>query len=107
MFAPANLFYSRPSPGAVRSVVVAAPEYLARHGAPQAPHDLLAHSTIVSSAGSFTVGWRFASSVGEHPLRVKPRLRVTANDAAIAAACQGLGITTIQHRDRFDAAPRW
>ena len=81
--------------GTVRLVVVAAPEYLARHGVPQAPQDLLAHSVIVSSAGSFSAGWRFASSVGEHPLRVKPRLRVTANDAAVAAASQGLGITQL------------
>ena len=81
--------------GTVRSVVVAAPEYLARHGVPQAPHDLLAHSTIVSSAGSFSLGWKFTSSVGEHPLRVKPRLSVTTNDAAVAAASQGLGITRL------------
>ena len=81
--------------GTVRSVVVAAPEYLARYGVPQAPHDLLAHSTIVSSAGSFTAGWKFASSAGEHPLRVKPRLTVTTNDAAVTAACQGLGIARL------------
>lgn len=81
--------------GTVRSVVVAAPEYLARVGVPRAPQELLAHSAIVSSAGSFSAGWRFASNAGEHPLRVKPRLRVTANDAAVAAASQGLGITQL------------
>lgn len=81
--------------GTVRSVVVAAPEYLARYGVPQTPHDLLQHSTIVSSAGSFSLGWRFASGAGEHPLRVKPRLRVTTNDAAVTAASEALGITRL------------
>ena len=81
--------------GTVRSVVVAAPEYLARCGIPQVPQDLLAHSIIASSAGSFSAGWRFASGTGDHPLRVKPRLTVTTNDAAITAACEGLGITRL------------
>jgi DNA-binding transcriptional LysR family regulator len=81
--------------GMVRSVVVAAPKYLARHGWPKAPHELLAHSTIVSTAGSFSAGWRFAASAGEHPLRVKPRLTVTTNDAATTAASEGLGITRL------------
>jgi DNA-binding transcriptional LysR family regulator len=81
--------------GTVRSVVVAAPEYLTRQGTPAAPQDLLEHSVIASSAGNFASGWRFSGTLGEHPLRVQPRLTVTTNDAAITAALEGFGITRL------------
>lgn len=81
--------------GEVRMVLVASPEYLERHGIPTEPHELQQRSVIASSAGNFAVGWRFKYPVGEQSVRIKPRLTVTTNDAAIEAALEGLGITRV------------
>ena len=77
--------------GSVRLVLCAAVEYLQEHALPQEPKDLHDHSTIVSSAGSDAIDWRFKSEA----LRIQPRLTVTTNDAAIKAASLGLGITRL------------
>ena len=77
--------------GSVRLVLCASPEYLQAHALPQKPEDLLDHSLIVSSAGSNAIDWRFNSL----NLRIKPRLTVTTNDAAIEAASRSLGITRL------------
>ncbi len=81
--------------GTVRSVVVASPAYLERRGAPKVPQEVLEHSVIASSAGNFGAGWRFSKAIGEHPLKVQPRLTVTTNDAAVAAAVEGFGMTRL------------
>lgn len=77
--------------GSVRLVHCASPKYLQRHGTPKQPRDLLKHSIVASSAGSNALDWRFGSRV----LRIKPRLTVTTNDAAIEAAVRGAGITRL------------
>jgi DNA-binding transcriptional LysR family regulator len=81
--------------GAVRMVLVAAPEYIDAHGLPRVPQDLRQHTLIQSRAGSFGLGWRFAGHVADHALRVEPRLVVTTNDAAVEAAAAGFGITRL------------
>jgi DNA-binding transcriptional LysR family regulator len=81
--------------GQVRNVVVAAPSYLKRAGIPKKPQDLKEHSLIASTAGSFGPTWRFATNAGDHVMRIDARLRVNTNDAAIAAACAGLGIVRV------------
>jgi len=77
--------------GSIRIVLCASPEYLRRQALPRKPQDLLDHSMIVSSAGNDVIDWHFDSIT----LRIKPRLTVTANDAAIEAARQGFGITRL------------
>lgn len=81
--------------GSVRLVLCVSPGYLTRHAPPGTPQDLLEHSTIASSAGSDALHWRFESSSGNRSLRIKPRLTVTTNDAAIEAARRGLGVTQL------------
>ena len=68
--------------GSVRHVLCASPEHLQRYGLPRRPEDLHEHPIISSSAGSFSLDWRFEGKT----LRYKPRLTVTTNDAAIEAA---------------------
>lgn len=77
--------------GSVRVVLCASPAYLQSRGLPDKPQGLIEHSTIVSSAGSNAIDWRFESTI----LRIHPRLAVTTNDAAIEAALQGFGITRL------------
>jgi DNA-binding transcriptional LysR family regulator len=81
--------------GSVRMVMVASPGYLEHNGRPGVPSDLLRHSIIASSAGSNFINWRFESVTGNQTLRIKPRLTVTNNDAAIEATREGFGITRL------------
>lgn len=87
--------------GSVRLVLCASPHYLKQHSLkqhslPQQPEELLEHCIIASSAGNNAVGWRFnTKEEGEKTLRIKPRLTVTTNDAAIEAAVRGFGITRL------------
>jgi DNA-binding transcriptional LysR family regulator len=83
--------------GSVRLMLCASPAYLARHGTPGTVAALRGHSIVASSAGSGTGtrDWRFDTACGIESVRVRPRLSVTTNDAAIEAAQQGLGITRV------------
>lgn len=81
--------------GQVRGVLCASPEYVARHGAPATPQDLSEH-TIISAAGfAPTTEWRFPTGKETVAVRVRPRLTVTSNDAAIEAARRGFGIARL------------
>jgi len=90
--------------GSVRLVLCASPLYLKQHKLPQQPDKLLEHTIIASSAGNNAIGWRFKTKdKGEKTLRIKPRLMVTTNDAAIEAAVRGFGITRLMS---YQVAPQ-
>lgn len=82
--------------GEVRTVTVASPGLLAAHGTPETPQDLAAlpavHFDILSPAGR----WSFNRG-GSKPVDVsaRPRLTVSSADAAVAAACDGVGVTRV------------
>ncbi|MET0319289.1 MAG: LysR family transcriptional regulator [Duganella sp.] len=78
--------------GQVRRVLCAAPAYLARHGVPQQPADLLRHTIIAANGVSPRIEWKFGAVDDPTMVRMHPRLMVTSNDSAIAAAASGLGI---------------
>lgn len=81
--------------GQVRRVVCASPEYLARNGIPQHPGELLRHSVIAASGVSPRVEWKFGAVDDPIAVRMRPRLTVTSNDAAVAGAAVSLGITRL------------
>ncbi|MEP5763560.1 MAG: LysR family transcriptional regulator [Halieaceae bacterium] len=81
--------------GSVRRMLVASPAYLKQRGVPKTPQELGMHTVIASSAGDYSAGWRFHFPDGEQGVRVRPRLTVTTNDAAIEAALEGLGIARL------------
>ena len=81
--------------GSVRRVLVASPAYLETRGAPDTPHALGMHTIIASSAGDFGTAWRFNFGAGQQSVKVRPRLTVTSNDAAVEAAVEHLGITRL------------
>ena len=81
--------------GSVRQVVCASPEYLRRHGRPVRPEDLCAHVLINSSAVSDVPNWKFNTAQGMRNQRIKPRLVVTSNAAAVEAALTDFGITRL------------
>ncbi len=81
--------------GAIKQVLVASPEYIKEHGVPEKPADLKQHNLITSSAGDFTQDWQFKPGKQHTNIRVKSRLSVTTNDAAIHAAEEGFGISRV------------
>jgi DNA-binding transcriptional LysR family regulator len=81
--------------GQVRRVLCASPAYLARHGVPRHPLDLQRHSIIAASGISPKVEWKFGSADDPTLVCIRPRLRVTSNDAAIDAVTAGLGISRL------------
>ena len=81
--------------GSLRRVVCAAPDYLARRGTPAEPEDLKAHDLVTFEGFPATPDWRFRSGAATLAIPVRPRLAVNAAEAAIDAACAGLGITRV------------
>jgi len=81
--------------GSVRQVVCASPGYLRRHGKPERPEDLSAHSLINSSAVSDVPNWMFNTAQGLRNQRIQPRLVVTSNAAAVEAALADFGLTRL------------
>src|SRR5262249_10895583 len=68
--------------GAVRRIVVAAPDYLARHGTPRLPADLAAHAIIAFAAISGAERWAFDDRTGETSVAGKPPLVVNTSEPA-------------------------
>lgn len=76
-----------------RSVLCAAPAYLASHGEPADLADLERHHTIGYTYLSTGDRWVFESEQGEEAsARVRPRLRANSGDTCRAAALAGQGI---------------
>lgn len=74
--------------GVSHMVCVASSDYLARHGAPRHPNDLLEHNCIIYTLTPAGSNWRFRD--GE--MAVKGRLRVSSADSIHGAVVGGLGI---------------
>ncbi|MGH8531832.1 MAG: LysR family transcriptional regulator [Gammaproteobacteria bacterium] len=81
--------------GSVRRVMCASPNYLEKHGMPQNPAELSGHNIVAASGASPSTDWKFGRGSKLATVRVKPRLTVTTNDAAIEAAVRGFGITRL------------
>lgn len=80
----------------VRSVVVASPAYLDRHGVPHAPRDLARHDCIASAHSPEGAQWRFQE--GKKWVSVSPgqvRFRSDNGDAMADAAVAGLGVAVL------------
>lgn len=78
--------------GDCRLIAVASPDYLARHGAPRHPAELIHHACLGYASGSADHGWRFL--IDGQPTRFEIRSRLLANngDALVEAAIRGLGL---------------
>ncbi len=81
--------------GEVRRVICASPQFLEAHGRPTHPQDLTRAAVIATSAIGQMKSWPFLETGAPLNVRPEPRLVVTANQAAITAACLGLGFTRV------------
>lgn len=74
-----------------RVVIVATPGYLAQHGTPRKPRDIVGHRLI----GFAPLAWRDTWRIGTETIAVQPRLLVNNSESLRAAALSGLGLAAI------------
>ncbi|WP_105385876.1 LysR family transcriptional regulator [Neorhizobium alkalisoli] len=81
--------------GSIRQVLCGSPDYFARRGEPEKPADLASHA-IIGRDGLFGHSeWLFGKDSSIR-VPVSPRLICNTNDAAIAAAVAGWGLSRFQ-----------
>jgi DNA-binding transcriptional LysR family regulator len=77
-----------------RRLVVAAPSYLAQHGQPKTPRDLLKHNCIVWDEGHGNMNrWPFEVNGTIQHIKVRGRLMVNTAQALLQLAILGVGIS--------------
>jgi len=80
--------------GTVRRVVCGSPAYFEKHGVPTTPADLKSHRIAASTSAWASPEWRFAD---EQRVTVDPLLQCNTNEAVIASARAGWGLTRVLH----------
>ena len=78
--------------GATRRIVVAAPEYIARHGKPNRPDDLRIHECVVYKRLATGETWPLRGPNGVTPIPISGRLKLDGTEAVRAAILSGYGI---------------
>jgi DNA-binding transcriptional LysR family regulator len=74
-----------------RVIIVGSPAYLAQHGAPQRPRDVLGHRLV----GFTPLAWRHTWQLGKETVRVRPNELTNSSSSLRAAALAGLGLTAL------------
>lgn len=79
--------------------VVAAPDYLTRHGQPETPSELVQHRCIVPAFNAFNRldDWEFFKNGQIHRVRVPASLTFNSTALIKTAALDGLGLTWLPH----------
>jgi DNA-binding transcriptional LysR family regulator len=93
------------SVGSMRTVVCASPKLLAGQGSPKSPEDLAGMPCVNFEFLSPASTWpfRLRNAKGITDLLIRPRLSVTTAEAAVWAACEGVGATRVLHYQCADA----
>jgi DNA-binding transcriptional LysR family regulator len=81
--------------GSVRVVACASPDYLAAHGRPLTPADLVRHDCITIDETGVPRTWAFMDGGREIAAPIRSRLTVSTSEAAVAAAVAGSGVTRV------------
>ena len=79
--------------GTARMLVVASPDYLARHGRPKHPAELAHHECLGYTNAGSVMAWPFIIDGQVQGVSVRSRLNANNGDVLTEAAAQGLGIT--------------
>ncbi|GGE98586.1 transcriptional regulator [Aliidongia dinghuensis] len=80
--------------GTIPRVIVAAPAYLDRAGAPETPDDLARHRIVGGPASAVPTAWVFERDGETTAVDLQPHFSTNENEGAVAAAVAGLGITS-------------
>ncbi len=91
--------------GSVRVVACASPAYLAAHGRPLVPADLIGHDCITIDELGVPKSWTFLEHGREAAAPIQSRLTVNTSEAAVEAAIEGAGITRVMSY-KMEAARR-
>lgn len=81
--------------GQVRRMVCASPAYLAAHGTPMHPHELVQRETVSVVITGRSVDWGFNIDGRVQDVKVQSRLAMTSFTASIHAAIDGWGLTQV------------
>jgi DNA-binding transcriptional LysR family regulator len=81
--------------GALRWVVCASPDYLARRGTPEEPHELTGHECVALEGLQQYRTWLFGSEPRAQSIEIRPRFSVNTADAVIEGAVAGLGVARV------------
>lgn len=81
--------------GENRRVVVASPAYLARHGTPRVPEDLLTHNCLNFNFRRAEPVWPFRDGVRDHALAVKGNIEANNGETLGQLATAGVGIARV------------
>jgi DNA-binding transcriptional LysR family regulator len=90
--------------GTIRRVVCASPAYLAAHGRPATPDDLVRHDCVTREGLTSPEIWIFAKGKSEIAIPIRSRLSVNTAEAAIDAAIAGVGMTRVLSYQMAEAA---
>ena len=89
--------------GLIDRVLCASPAYLASHGTPEEPGDLVSHECITYDTYSAADRWEFRFGQDVQRVRVSSRLVVSSAEAAISAAIAHAGIARVLSDQVADA----
>ncbi len=81
--------------GTVRQMMFASPAYLEKYGVPQHPDDLVNHRLIQSFAITNSPNSMFQENGRPLSVRTGPKVRMNTNDAVIALAVGGWGLSRL------------
>lgn len=81
--------------GVMEHLIVATPQYLAKHGEPRHPTDLLQHNCIVYTGFAKGNRWVFDSEQGRQVIEVQSTLGVNSADAMYTAAQHHIGVARV------------
>ena len=76
----------------IELIVCAAPSYIARAGAPLAPHDLARHDCLGFAGTAIEERWEFVGPGGKVAVSIKSRFSANSGQALRQAALAGLGV---------------
>lgn len=83
--------------GVLTRLLVAAPAYLERRGAPEHPRDLTGHECIIHHHRNGPPGWRFVGPDGMLTVPVTGAFSANNSEAVHRAAMSGAGIAVLPH----------
>ncbi len=75
-----------------RRLMVASPDYLARHGVPQHPRDLSDHNCLIYTLSPNPGTWMFRTADGPMPIQVSGTVRSNNGEVLREAAIAGIGL---------------
>lgn len=81
--------------GTTRRVIVASPDYLARHGTPQVPEDLHGHNCLNFNFRRAEPTWPFRRDRRDYALCVKGSIEANNGETLGQLAAAGVGITRV------------